>query len=65
MLIRQSVDTDFTAILAIINDAALAYRGVIPADRWHEPYMSADALEGEIEAGVAFWIAEQNGAVAG
>ena len=65
MLIRRSVDADFTAILAIINDAALAYRGVIPADRWHEPYMSAEALEDEVEDGVGFWVAEQDGAVAG
>jgi hypothetical protein len=41
MLIRKSVDADFRAILTIVNDAASAYRGVIPDDRWHEPYMSA------------------------
>jgi N-acetylglutamate synthase-like GNAT family acetyltransferase len=65
MPIRRSVGADFTAILAIINDAALAYRGVIPADRWHEPYMSAAALEREIEDGVEFWLAEHDGVVAG
>jgi len=37
--IRKSVANDFEAILAIINDAAQAYRGVIPSDRWHEPYV--------------------------
>ncbi|MGH8668033.1 MAG: GNAT family N-acetyltransferase [Burkholderiales bacterium] len=42
-------------ILAIINDAAQAYRGVIPADRWHEPYLPAEALRAEMNAGVAFW----------
>ena len=61
MLIRKSVDEDFTAMLAIINDAASAYRGVIPADRWHEPYMPADALGKEIASGVVFWVAEQEG----
>lgn len=61
MLIRKSVDEDFTAMLAIINDAASAYRGVIPADRWHEPYMPADALGKEIVSGVVFWVAEQEG----
>jgi N-acetylglutamate synthase-like GNAT family acetyltransferase len=65
MLIRRSVDGDFPAILGIINDAANAYRGVIPADRWHEPYMSAAALEREIADGVVFWVAEQEGNVAG
>lgn len=59
IVIRQSVESDFAAILAIVNDAAHAYRGVIPADRWHEPYMSSDELAREIAGGVAFWIAEQ------
>jgi N-acetylglutamate synthase-like GNAT family acetyltransferase len=65
MLIRTSVDADVAAILAIINDAANAYRGVIPADRWHEPYMSADELQSEMAAGVAFWVAEQDGRLLG
>ena len=64
-LVRQSRPGDFTAILAIINDAAHAYRGVIPADRWHEPYMPADELAREIAEGVVFWVAEQDGRVAG
>ena len=61
MVIRRSVEADFAAMLAIINDAARAYRGVIPTDRWHEPYMSADELTQEIADGVAFWVAEQEG----
>jgi N-acetylglutamate synthase-like GNAT family acetyltransferase len=65
VLIRKSVEGDFTAILGIINDAAQAYRGVIPPDRWHEPYMSADALSEEIAGGVVFWVAEQEGRVLG
>jgi len=63
ILIRKSGEADFVAMLAIVNDAARAYRGVIPADRWHEPYMSAHELEGEIAAGVVFWVAEQEGRV--
>ncbi|UJA21602.1 GNAT family N-acetyltransferase [Thermoleophilia bacterium SCSIO 60948] len=43
------------AILAIVNAAAEAYRGVIPADCWHEPYMPGSELDAEIEAGVRFW----------
>jgi N-acetylglutamate synthase-like GNAT family acetyltransferase len=65
MVIRRSVAADFPAILAIINDAASAYRGVIPDDRWHEPYMSAEELEREIADGVVFWVAEQRGSVTG
>ena len=65
MLIRQSVESDFAGILGIINDAAVAYRGVIPADRWHEPYMSAGDLETQIAEGVVFWIAEQEGRLSG
>ena len=48
-------------MLAIINDAARAYRGVIPTDRWKEPYMSADELAKEIADRVVFWVAEQEG----
>lgn len=60
MNIRESVVTDFEAILAVINDAAQAYRGVIPSDRWHEPYMPAEELEKEIASGVRFWISEDS-----
>ena len=65
MLVRKSVEADFAAILEIVNDAARVYRGVIPADRWHEPYMSTDELEREIAYGVVFWVAEQEGRVSG
>jgi N-acetylglutamate synthase-like GNAT family acetyltransferase len=51
---RKGTDEDFDAILAIINDAAIAYKGIIPADRWHEPYMSRDELRTQIEDGVRF-----------
>ena len=56
---------DVPAIFAIVNDAAQAYRGVIPADRWHEPYMPMAELESEIAAGVQFWVAEEDGKVLG
>ena len=65
MRIRKSVANDLEAILAIINDAAQAYRGVIPSDRWHEPYMSSDELAKEIASGVIFWMAEDNGQLLG
>jgi GNAT superfamily N-acetyltransferase len=63
--IRLCRDGERAEILAIINAAAQAYRGVIPADRWHDPYMSAQELDGEIAAGVEFWGYEDDGALAG
>ena len=65
MLIRKSMPSDFAAMLAIINDAAQAYRGVIPIDRWHEPYMPSDELTKEIAAGVSFWVAAEEGQLLG
>jgi N-acetylglutamate synthase-like GNAT family acetyltransferase len=65
VLIRKSIEADLATTLAIINDAAQAYRGVIPADRWHEPYMPMDELLSEIRAGVVFWVAEDEGRLAG
>ena len=65
MLIRNSVDADFATMLAIINDAARAYRGVIPADRWREPYMSRDELAKEIAEGVVFYVAEERKRLSG
>jgi GNAT superfamily N-acetyltransferase len=59
--IRRCRDDERGAILAIVNAAAEAYRGVIPADRWKEPYMSAEELEAEIAAGVVFWGYEDAG----
>jgi N-acetylglutamate synthase-like GNAT family acetyltransferase len=64
-MIRACEPSDFDAIWEIINDGAQAYKGVIPADRWTEPYMSGDKLRHEIEDGVAFWGYEDGGALAG
>lgn len=63
--IRQIRVPDLDAALAIINAAAQAYRGVIPADRWHEPYMPRNELESEIADGVMFWVAEEDGRLSG
>lgn len=65
MSIRACRDDERPAILAIVNAAAEAYRGVIPADRWHEPYMSSEELDGEIAAGVAFSGYEAGGELVG
>ena len=48
-------------MLAIVNAAAEAYRGVIPPDRWHEPYMPADELRSETEAGITFMVSRSTG----
>jgi GNAT superfamily N-acetyltransferase len=64
-MIRLCRDDERAAILDIVNAAAEAYRGVIPADCWHEPYMPRDELDGEIAAGVAFWGCETQGALVG
>ena len=63
--IRPCRDDEREQILAIVNAAAEAYRGVIPADRWREPYMERAELEAEIAAGVAFWGREEDGALLG
>jgi N-acetylglutamate synthase-like GNAT family acetyltransferase len=64
-LIRRCAIKDFAAIYEIINDAAQAYKGVIPADLWHEPYMPQDHLQHEIHAGVNFWGVEKDGRLIG
>ena len=64
-MIRPCRDDERDAILAIVNAAAEAYRGVIPADRWHEPYMPAEELDAEIAAGVTFWGCEDGGELVG
>ena len=64
-MIRPCTAADFNAIYAIVNDAAQAYCGVIPADRWHVPYMPEDELRQEIASGVRFWGWQQDGQLLG
>jgi N-acetylglutamate synthase-like GNAT family acetyltransferase len=64
-MIRRCNDRDFELIWTIINDGAQAYRGIIPADRWTEPYMSQEKLQHEIDDGVVFWGYEEGGTLAG
>lgn len=54
-MISKCEPRDFEEIYNIINDAASAYRGVIPEDRWHDPYMPEQELRKQIEEGVEFW----------
>jgi GNAT superfamily N-acetyltransferase len=65
MPIRRCDPNDFDQIWTIVNDGARAYQGVIPADRWSEPYMSKAQLQEEIDHGVLFWGYEENGTLEG
>jgi GNAT superfamily N-acetyltransferase len=60
-VIRPCEDSEIDQVWSIINDGAQAYRGVIPADRWKEPYMSREELRHQIGEGVEFWGYEEEG----
>jgi N-acetylglutamate synthase-like GNAT family acetyltransferase len=64
-MIRKCDKGDFDRIYDIINDAARAYAGVIPADCWHDPYMPKQILQKEIDRGVSFYGFEDQGALVG
>ena len=63
--IRPCRPDDLDLMAQIINDAAEAYRGIIPPDRWKEPYMPRTELEHEIRQGVIFWGIEREGRLVG
>jgi N-acetylglutamate synthase-like GNAT family acetyltransferase len=60
-MIRKCSGPDLEALRDVINNAAEAYKGIIPADRWHEPYMSIEELRSETNDGVEFWCYESRG----
>ncbi len=64
-MIVPAEKTDFEDILTIINDAASAYKSFIPEDRWHEPYMSAQELQSQMDDGVQFWCYRENDNIVG
>jgi N-acetylglutamate synthase-like GNAT family acetyltransferase len=64
-MIRRCTAQDFNLIHTIINDGARAYKGIIPADRWTDPYMSTHQLQHEIDEGVIFWGYEASGQLSG
>jgi N-acetylglutamate synthase-like GNAT family acetyltransferase len=64
-MIRKCADSDFKFIFEIITDAASAYKGIIPEDRWHEPYMPEAEVRLQINEGVIFWGFEKNGELLG
>ena len=65
LVIVPGTKSDFIQIYEIINDAASAYKGIIPEDRWHEPYMSETELQGQIDDGVTFWCYVENDIIIG
>jgi GNAT superfamily N-acetyltransferase len=64
-MIRECNDNDFESIFEIINESARVYKGVIPPDRWKEPYMSREELMHEIAGGVRFWGHESDNELVG
>jgi N-acetylglutamate synthase-like GNAT family acetyltransferase len=64
-MIRKCKESDFDTIFEIINDAAKIYKGIIPQDRWHEPYMPLSELRAEIDDGIVFWGLECDGRLLG
>jgi len=64
-MIHRCNESDLDTIFKIINDAAQVYKGVIPEDRWREPYMPLEELRNEIEDGVVFWVFERDGQLLG
>jgi GNAT superfamily N-acetyltransferase len=64
-MIRPCSETELPFIETIINEAARAYKAVIPADCWHEPYMPRVELLAELTAGVHFLGWEDSGALIG
>ena len=64
-MIRELSFTELDSILNVINNAAQAYRGVIPEDRWKEPYMETTELKEEVESGVQFYGWTENKALVG
>lgn len=63
-MIRKCQAQDTDRIYFIINEAAGAYEGVIPEDRYHQPYMTMDELKREMQR-VDFYGWEEGGQLVG
>ena len=64
-MIFPCTEEDLPSVNAIVNESAQAYKGIIPADRWQEPYMSMDEMNDEITKGVCFYGYHLDGALVG
>ena len=65
MMIKLAENRDIEEIYEVINDAAMAYKGKIPDDRWHEPYMTKKELREQLEDGVIFFCYIENKKILG
>ena len=65
MITKANIEQDFQTIHEIINDAAIAYKGIIPEDRWQEPYMPEEELKVQLNEGVQFWNYSENNEILG
>ncbi|MDB6127178.1 MAG: GCN5-related N-acetyltransferase [Verrucomicrobia bacterium] len=65
LTVNPCTEADVAVIFEIINQSAMAYKGAIPADQWHEPYMPRSELEAEIARGVTFYGCRSGGALIG
>jgi len=64
MIIENTIK-DLSSILYVINDAAIKYKGVIPDDCWHEPYMLEEELVNEFDSGVRMFGYNKNNKLVG
>ena len=64
MIIENTIK-DLSSILYVINDAAIKYKGVIPDDCWHEPYMLKKELVNEFDNGVRMFGYNKNNKLIG
>ena len=64
-MITEYTKSDISNILAVINDAALKYKGIIPDNCWHEPYMTERKLVNEFTNGVRMFGYKKNNILVG
>jgi len=64
-MIREYKKSDSSKILYVINDAAIRYKGIIPDNCWHEPYMSKQELVDEFTDGVRMFGYNRNNKLIG
>ena len=64
-MIIKCAESDYNTVYEIVNDAAQAYKGNIPSDRWNEPYIPKEELMHEIGIGVVFWGYWEDGCLLG
>ena len=64
-MISEYTTNDYSKILNVINDAASKYKGIIPDDCWHEPYMPKHELEDEFKNGVRMFGYQYNNELIG